>query len=107
MTKNGFSVAVLVQFIKDNVADDVNKKIEALKTTAMDGGKPGTDLEPLPNVKQLRAIFRDVAKATVKAIAGTKKSVYAEQLKLIGSKIKKDDKKAVIGKFNDDPAVKA
>ena len=28
-------------------------------------------------------------------------------LKLIGSKIKKDDKKAVIGKFNDDPAVKA
>ena len=107
MTKNGFSVAVLVTFIKDNVADDVNKKIEALKAKAMDGGKPGSDLEPLPNVKQLRAIFRDVAKATVKAIAGTKKSVYAEQLKLIGSKIKKDDKKAVIGKFNDDPAVKA
>ena len=107
MTKNGFSVAVLVQFIKDNVADDVNKKIEALKTTAMDGGKPGTDLEPLPNVKQLRAIFRDVAKATVKAIAGTKKSLYAEQLKLIGSKIKSDDKKAVVGKFKDDPAVKA
>ena len=44
---------------------------------------------------------------TYMAIAGTKKSVYAEQLKLIGSKIKKDDKKAVIGKFNDDPAVKA
>ena len=105
--KHRFSVVQLVAAVKEAVMDEVKKRIESLKATAMAGGKPGDDLAPLPNRKQLKAIFRDVAKATVKAIAGTKKSVYAEQLKLIGSKIRSDDKKAVVGKFKDDSPVKA
>ena len=107
LTKNKFSVVMLVGYIKDAVAADVNTKIEALKAKAMDGGKPGSDLEPMPNIKQLKGIYRNVAKATVKAIAETKKSIYAQQMKLLATKIEKDDKKAVVGKFKDDPSVNA
>ena len=72
----------------------------------MDGGKVGDDLEPLPDVKQLKTIFRNVAKATVKAIVGTKKSAYGEALRKIGERIAKVHN-VVVGKFSDDSAVKA
>ena len=107
LRKNDFSVVQLVETIKAIVTADIDKKVAELKKKAMNGGKPGDDLEPLPNVKQLKAIFREVAKSAVKAVAGTKKSVYAAQIKAIGAKIVKDDKSVVIGKFNDESAVKA
>ena len=107
LAKHKFSVVQLVEEIKSFVAADVAKKVSALKAKAINGGKPGDSLEPLPNLRQLKAIFRDVAKATVKAVAGTKKSVYAEQLKTIGAKIVKDNKGIVVGKFNNETVVKA
>ena len=106
LDKNKVNVTQLVEGIKALVADDVKNKVAALKKKAMAGGKPGGDLEPLPGRKELRDIFRNVAKATVKAIAGTKNSDFGKQLKTIGDRLKKS-RGAVIGQFNDDPAVKA
>lgn len=106
LDKNKIDVAQLVETVKAFVAADVKNKVAALKKKAMDGGKVGDGLEPLPDVKQLKTIFRDVAKATVKAIVGTKKSTYGEHLRKIGERIAKVHN-VVVGKFNDDTAVKA
>ena len=98
-----FSVVQFVGTITDMVHDEVKNKVKALKDMAMEGGKPGSSLEPLPDRAKLKAIFRDVAKQTVKTLAGMKNNLYAQRLSQMVAKVKSDYKsigrKDPVGQF--------
>ena len=95
LQKKDFSVVDLMNHIKATAVDAVNESVKNLKERAMKSVKPGDRLDPLPDVKGLRDMVKDVVRNTIRAIASMngKGGPYAANFKLVANELGIDLKK--------------
>jgi len=90
-----FSVIELVNYIKATAVNAVKESVENLKARAMKTVRPDDSLDPLPDVKALKEMVKEIAKSTVDAIASMngKGGPHAASFKLVASELGVDLKK--------------
>jgi len=89
LRKKNISSMLLMNYLKDTAVNAVKESVENLKKRAMTPVRPGDSLNPLPDVKALKDMVKDIAKSTVDTIASMdgKGGPYAAAFKLIANEL--------------------